>query len=67
MPTKKGPKTVPVTVRLTPEIVGIVDSLIGTFGLSRSDAARYLLLTRIEQVIADELPRKLKEQGKKGR
>lgn len=65
MPAKKGPKTTPVTVRLTPEIVQIVDSLIGSFGLSRSDAARYLILRSIESVVADELPRKLREQAKR--
>lgn len=62
MPDKKGPQTIPVTIRLTPEIVDIVDSLIGSFGLSRSDAARYLLLSRIEDVIAKELPKKLEKQ-----
>lgn len=60
MPKKKGPLTKPVTVRLAPDVVDIVDGLIGTFGHSRSDVARYLILTRIEDVIAKELATKIK-------
>ena len=61
MPKKKGPKTTPVTVRLAPDVVEIIEGLIGAFGHSRSDVARYLMLSRIEDVIAKELPRKLRD------
>lgn len=61
MPRTKGPKTTPVTIRLAPDLVEIIDALAsGIFGQSRSDVARYLIRTRLEEIVDKELPRKLK-------